>query len=145
MRRQSFRAAIAEQLGVPLMPGDDPSLMLMVNDLLDNLGRQLARKSRDWGLGKTVMFSMLTDGFSPELLKRGYTRAALELLLERTKFRIRVLTKNSVIGSPYWTEFFAQHKDRFIVGLSIGTMDDAWARRIEIGTPPPPAASKRCT
>lgn len=135
--KQTFGTAINEQLGRPLQPGDDPRLMLMVNNIIENLERQLEHKPADFGRGKTVVFSMLTDGFSPELLKNGSTRKALDLLVERTKYLIRILTKNPIVGSPPWPEYFAKHKDRFTVGLSTGTLDDEWARRIEVGTPSP--------
>jgi DNA repair photolyase len=80
---------------------------------------------------------MLSDGFSPTLVQQGITEAALRLLLERTSFRIRILTKNSIVGSDDWVGFFAAHPGRFVVGLSVGTLDDEWARRIEIGTSSP--------
>jgi hypothetical protein len=44
---------------------------------------------------------MLTDGFSPHLVKEGVTEKALRLLLEHTSFRIRVLTKKSIVGRFY--------------------------------------------
>jgi DNA repair photolyase len=80
---------------------------------------------------------MLTDAFSPPVLDNGTTKAALQLLLGRTRFRIRILTKNAIVGAPEWIEFFGTHPGRFVVGLSIGTLDDNWARSIEIGTSPP--------
>ena len=40
------------------------------------------------------------------------------MVLDRTSFRIRVLTKNAVVGSKPWVDFFAKHGDRFVVGLS---------------------------
>jgi DNA repair photolyase len=82
---------------------------------------------------------MLTDAFSPLLVKQGITRAALELLLQRTSLRIRILTKNAIVGSDQWIEFFKAHPGRFVVGLSIGSLDNAWAERIEIGTSVPTA------
>jgi DNA repair photolyase len=94
---------------------------------------------RGWGAGSTLMFSMLTDGFSPHLVTQGITRAVLELLVERTAFRIRVLTKNAIVGSSEWVEFLLKHKYRFVVGLSTGTLDDEWARAVEIGTSAPSA------
>jgi len=60
-------------------------------------------------------------------------------VLERTSFRIRILTKNAIVSSERWINFFRQAKDRFVVGLSIGTVDDAWAKRVEIGTSRPSA------
>ncbi len=99
---------------------------------------QLATKQSSWGSGKTLVFSMLTDGFSPTLVDRGTTRKALELLL-RTSFRIRILTKNAIVGSDHWIEFFRAYPGRFVVGLSTGTLDDRWAAKIELGTSRPSA------
>jgi DNA repair photolyase len=80
---------------------------------------------------------MLTDGFSPPLVRDGTTEAVLRLILVHTEFRIRILTKNVVVGSPRWVRLFAEHPGRFVVGLSAGTDDDQWARAVEIGTPSP--------
>src|SRR5690606_15867253 len=53
------------------------------------------------------------------------------LLLEKTDFRIRVLTKNAIVGRDQWVRYFAAHADRFVVGLSIGTLDADFARKME--------------
>lgn len=137
--RERFAALTEQQLGERTLPADDPALMFVWNDIIERLGQQLARKSRDWGGGETLVFSMLTDGFSPPLVQSGTTLAALELLLARTSFRIRVLTKNAVVGSHQWVEFFLRHRERFVVGLSVGTLDNEWAKAIEIGTSQPSA------
>jgi hypothetical protein len=105
--------------------------------VLGTLASQLDRKPPTWGYGKTLQFSMLTDGFSPNLVKAGTTRAVLERVVGSTAFRIRVLTKNAVVGSDEWIDFFARHRERFVVGLSVGTLDDDWARVVEINTAPP--------
>src|SRR5688500_18922488 len=80
---------------------------------------------------------MQTDGFSPHLVQTPITEEALRLVLEKTSFRIRILTKNAVVGKDHWLRFFEQYRDRFVVGLSIGSLDDAWAKRVEMFTPPP--------
>ncbi len=85
----------------------------------------------------TLVFSQLTDAFSPPVLPLGITRQAIELLLERTSFRIRILTKNACVGSKEWIELFLKYRDRVVVGLSIGTLDDKWAKHMEIDTSPP--------
>src|SRR5262249_49154110 len=120
-----------------LRPADSPQLTFHWSDLLEKLKAQLSTKDRLWGKNKTLIFSMLTDGFSPSLVADGTTRAVLELVLEHTSFRIRVLTKNAVVGSPEWVRFFKSHPGRFVVGLSTGTTDDQWSRSIELGTSPP--------
>ncbi len=128
-----------EQLGTQLLPEQDPDLTILWPDVLERLRVQLDSKKPSWGHGKTLVFSMLTDGFSPLLVQDGTTEKALRLVLERTSFRIRVLTKNATVGSRRWIEFFKEHPGRFIVGLSTGTSDDEWSRRVEVGTSLPSA------
>lgn len=139
IKRAEFAALTEQQLDERVLPADEPSLMFRWPDVLSQLEKQLDAKRKGWGRGKTLMFSMLTDGFSPLLVKQGTTRRALELVLAKTEFRIRVLTKNAVVGSEPWVSFFKQHPGRFVVGLSTGTLDDVWARRVEIGTSTPTA------
>jgi hypothetical protein len=64
------------------------------------------------------------------------------MLMTRTSFRVRVLTKGAVVASPKWIDFLKAWPGRFTVGLSIGTLDDEWARRVEIGTSSPTARIK---
>ncbi len=137
IRRRPFGDETERQLGRRLMPAEDPSLMFVFPDIMDRLRRQLGGRSKCWGRGKTLVFSMLTDGFSPWLVENGITEEALQLVVERTAFRVRVLTKNATVGSDRWVAFFSRHPGRFTVGLSVGTLDDHWARRMEIGTSPP--------
>lgn len=125
------------QLGIRAYPDTDPSLTIEWPDVLAALARQLAKKPKIWGRGDTLVVSMLTDAFSPRLVQQGVTRRALDMVLEGTSFRIRVLTKNAIVGSEAWIEFFLSHPGRFVVGLSTGTLDDRWAKRVELGTPPP--------
>lgn len=139
INRARFAAITREQLAERVLPADEPSLFFAYSDVVEQLARELHGKRRTWGTGSTLMFSMLTDGFSPHLVTEGITRAVLELLVEKTSFRIRVLTKNAVVGNSEWIEFFLQHQDRFIVGLSTGTLDDEWARAVEVGTSAPSA------
>ena len=117
--------------------------MFVWPDVLANLKAQIdRRRGRQLGQGRTLVFSMLTDGFSPWLVENGITELALRLVLDGTAFRIRVLTKNAEVGSPYWIKLFSRYPGRFVVGLSIGTADDRWARAVEVGTPPPSARFK---
>jgi DNA repair photolyase len=139
INRKPFAQLALEQLGQPLTPRDDPHLMYVWPKVLEHLEAQLARHRRSWGEGRVCVFSMLTDGFSPYLVKEGFTEKALRLVLEHTSFRIRVLTKNSIVGSDQWIRFFQENRDRFVVGLSIGTTDDRWAKRVEVGTSLPSA------
>jgi DNA repair photolyase len=139
INRKPFANLAEEQLGERVYPSEDPALCFVWPDVLERLGRELARRKEGWGGGLTLVFSMLTDAFSPEPLVKGVTRAALELVLARTRFRIRILTKNAVVGTSAWVEFFLAHPGRFVVGLSTGTLDDEWAKRIEVGTSTPTA------
>lgn len=139
INREPFADLTEQQLGVRLYPDADPALTFHFDDIIQSLTRQLAHKRPSFGEGLTLVFSMLTDGFSPTVVAGGLTEAVLRLVLERTRFRIRILTKNAVVGSAKWIEFFASYPGRFVVGLSCGTTDDAWARNIEVGTSSPSA------
>jgi DNA repair photolyase len=139
IRQAEFAKQTEEQLGERLLPAEDPGLTFEWSDIVTNLEKQLASKPKGWGRGQTLVFSMLTDGFSPRMVASGTTKNALELLLEKTSFRVRVLTKSAAVGCSEWISFFARNRERFVVGLSIGTLDDSWAKSIEVGTSPPTA------
>jgi DNA repair photolyase len=139
IRRESLADLAEQQLGVRAYPASDPDLTIEWPDVCDRLDAQIAVRPESWGAGETVVFSMLTDGFSPRLVMSGGTERALRAVLEGTSFRIRVLTKSTIVGSDRWIRFFTDHPGRFVVGLSIGTTDDAWAQRVEIGTSSPTA------
>ena len=137
INREPFAEAARAQLGLRVLPAEDPSLTIEWPDVLEKLERQLATKAKTWGAGKVLVFSMLTDGFSPRLVEAGVTRRALDMVMAKTSFRVRVLTKNAVVGSAPWIDYFSDHPGRFVVGLSVGSVDDAWARKVELGTSPP--------
>ncbi len=141
--REDFAALAEKQLGQRLYPDTSPELTMLWPDVLTKLEAQVtqrrAKKGAPWGTGETLVFSMLTDGFSPVLVGNGTTEAALRLVLEHTGFRIRVLTKNAVVGTDRWVRFFLDHPGRFVVGLSCGTRDDEWASLVEQGTSSPRA------
>ena len=137
INRKKFAKDAKNQIGRAVIPKDDPSLMMVWHDVVGQLENELSGKPKGFGAGLTLMFSMLTDGFSPSLVREGTTKKVLKLMLDQTSFRIRVLTKNAIVGSPEWLEFFVKHKDRFVVGLSIGSLDDAWSKNMERGTSSP--------
>ncbi|MGK0256988.1 MAG: DNA repair photolyase [Candidatus Azotimanducaceae bacterium] len=139
INRARFADMTAEQLGERRYPSDSPELTFQWPDIVEKLEQQLEGKSANWGSGKTLVFSMLTDGFSPQLLINGTTEKVLRMVAERTAFRIRILTKNAIVGRPQWIKLFSEYPDRFIVGLSTGSMNDSWAGKIEIGTSLPSA------
>lgn len=118
INHKRFAEHAQQQLGEPLTPADDPTLTYVWPDILDRLRAQLDRRPSTWGRGKTLVFSMLTDAFSPWLVQQGITKAALELLVERTSFRIRILTKNAIVAHEDWTRYFMTLRDRLIVGRS---------------------------
>jgi DNA repair photolyase len=142
IHRGEFAELARQQLGYSLTPEMDPQLTYVWPDVIARLEQQLVGRRPGFGLGRTVVFSMLTDGFSPHLVADGTTRRALELVLEKTQFKIRILTKNACVGSRAWTAFFAAHPGRFVVGLSLGTLDDGFAKHVEIGTSPPSARAR---
>ena len=137
MNKKFFADLTEEQLGTRSTPSENPSLMFDWPDFWERLSEQLAKKPYDWGQGMTLVYSMLTDGFSPMLVGSGKTEETLGAVLEHTQFRIRVLTKNAIVGTDKWLSIFHQHADRFVVGLSIGSLDDRWAKKVEMFTPPP--------
>jgi DNA repair photolyase len=139
IRREQFAELTEAQLGKRTYPDNDPDLIFIWPDILTHLHRQLEKKPPNWGAGRTLVFSMLTDGFSPLLVQEKTTEAALQMLIERTSFRIRVLTKNAVVGTEKWITFFKGHPNRFVIGLSTGTLGDEWAKRVEIKTSIPSA------
>lgn len=142
INRSRYADLTERQLGERLMPATNPELMFVWTEIEENLDRQLRSAPADFGAGETLVYSMLTDAFSPLLLKQGLTRRILERVFDETRFRVRVLTKNAIVGTRPWIEFFNQHRDRVVVGLSTGTLDDAWAKRIEVGTSLPTARLK---
>ncbi len=153
INRAKFAAETERQLGERLAPvttkvegrdfAADPTLTFAWPDVLDKLDAQLrARRRPGFGRGKTLVFSMLTDSFAPTVVASGMTHAVLETLLKETEFRIRVLTKSAIVGTRPWIDFFLAHPGRFVVGLSTGTLDDAWARKVELGTSSPTARIK---
>ena len=136
---ERFADIAEEQLGERLYPRTAPELTLEFPDPVGQLKSELHKRKKEFDGAQTLVFSMLTDGFSPNLVKTGVSKGLLELLVNETPVRIRVLTKNAVVGNPEWIEFFKRYPGRFVVGLSTGTMDDDWAKRVEIGTSLPSA------
>jgi len=137
INQKKFNRCTKEQTGKSILPKDDPSLMMIWPTVVDQLENELATKAKEYGKDKVIVFSMLTDGFSPYLVDKGITRNVLEMLIEKTSFRIRVLTKNAIVGSRGWIDFFVKHKDRFVVGLSTGSLDNSWSKKVELGTSSP--------
>ncbi len=141
IRRERFADLTEAQLGKRLYPSTSPELSLRWGDFEQRLDEQLARLPKDgsWGAGEDCQFSQLTDAFSPWAVKEGLTRRTIDKLIARTSLRLRVLTKFDYVGRDEWIEVFKAHPGRFVVGLSIGTLDHAWAAKVEGGTSLPSA------
>lgn len=139
IRREEFADLTEAQLGERLYPATAPGLTFVWPDALDVLDAQLKGKPKDWGAGETLMFSQLTDAFAPYTLTHGPTLGMLERFLTKTSFTIRILTKSALVARPDLIALYLAHPGRFVVGLSIGTLDDTWARKVEIGTSSPSA------
>jgi hypothetical protein len=65
INQQRFAALTQAQLGERILPNDDHSLTFLWTDILDRLDAHLRDHPPTWGAGHTLVFSMLTDGFSP--------------------------------------------------------------------------------
>lgn len=77
--------------------------------------------------------SLVDPAGNMTLLKE--TVAACLLILEKTKFRIRILSKCTLLNRIIEEEMIPKrYHDRLILGYSIGTLDDKLAGAIEIGT-----------
>lgn len=137
INQERFADLTEAQTGERTYPSNNSRLMFEWPDFKEKLDKQLAHRHPSWSEDMTLVYSMLTDGFSPTLVRSGQTEETLRAVLEKTPFRIRVLTKNAIVGKTEWLNFFQEYNDRFVVGLSIGSMDDQWAKRVELFTPPP--------
>ena len=142
INRESFADITEEQLGERTYPLTNPYLTFQYPDFVEKLDAQLGGVDKSFGEGRELVFSQLTDGFSPIALGRGITRYALDRIIESTSFTIRVMTKNAVVGTDPWIRYFLQNQERFIIGLSIGTTNDDWQRQVEMGTSSPSARIK---
>ncbi len=136
-RNKSNQKLIRQELGRDWNPHDARDIAIAYEGLVARLDEELSARVRKPGKGKTLVYSQLTDGFSPVLVSTGTTRQVLELLIEKTDYRIRVLTKNAIVGSPKWVKFFASHPDRFVVGLSTGSLDSQVSKSLELLTSQP--------
>lgn len=132
--KASMKEELRQQLGRDFNPHRDGDVAIGYRNSIRHLQVELFDRSVINDTGKTVVYSQLTDGFSPNLVAEGVPRKALELLLKHTKLRIRILTKNAVVGESDWIDFFLANRDRFVVGLSIGTLNDQFASTMEAGT-----------
>jgi DNA repair photolyase len=127
----SIAEAVQEVTGRPFNPHDADDITIAYQGLVEAFETELTGKHKKPGAGKTLVYSQLTDGFSPVLLQTGTAERLLKLLMEKTAYRIRILTKNRIVGTPKWIKFFSSYPGRFVVGLSIGTLDNAFGQTVE--------------
>ncbi len=139
IRGAELDAAVAAQFGIDVKAASEARLALYDPRFLDHLRAQLDESGPDLGRGRTLMVSQLTDPLSPPIVELGIARTMLVLLLQRTQYRLRVLTKNAGVAGPDWLDLFSQYRDRVVVGLSIGSLDNEWTKAMEIDTSPPSA------
>lgn len=136
MRCRSGR--VAKSLGIdPKIEFSTTCISFEQDDLICRLRWQLDHLPSEFGENETIIVSMLTDPFSPPVRESGFTRKVLELLLNRTAFRIRILTKWAVGLDRNWLDYLAVHRDRFVVGMSCGSLDDSFSRAVELYTSKP--------
>jgi DNA repair photolyase len=75
-----------------------------------------------------VFVSSVCDGWQPVEAKYGLTRGCVKILLENG-FKVTILTKNALVERDF--DLFAAHKYSVDFGMTISTLDEALARRIE--------------
>ena len=105
----------------------------------DTWGEFLDVKQYDWDKirpekydGKTLLFSSVTDPYTPLEVKYENTRRVLQKLIS-TKASVKILTKSSLVTRDI--DLFKQFEN-IQVGISLNTIDEEFARIIE------PRASK---
>ncbi|NQV27567.1 MAG: hypothetical protein HQ518_24725 [Rhodopirellula sp.] len=141
-KKKSIEDAVTSQAGQSFDPHDAGDVVITYPGIAQKLNEELSRRKCKPGVGQTLVYSQLTDGFSPQLLQTGTARQILELLLTKTEYRIRVITKNAVVSHKDWLRFFADNADRFLVGLSVDTLDGEFAHSMERRTSSPKARLK---
>ncbi len=129
IQRRRLKVLALEQLGEAIDPTQTPDVAIVWDpaEVLRRLEAQLAGKPPTWGEGETLVVSMLTDAFLGQPFLSGLTMQVLGILLTRTKFRLRILTKSSLVARADLLALWKLYPGRVVVGLSVGTLDDAWA------------------
>ncbi|HUI91537.1 MAG TPA: radical SAM protein [Chitinivibrionales bacterium] len=102
-------------------------------DVKNNAAAVLAREVKKKRPGE-VFVSSVCDGWQPVEAKYELTRECVKILLENG-FTIDVLTKNALIERDF--DIFSAHKNRVDVGMTLTTLDEGLARRIEPGASSP--------
>lgn len=117
---------------------DFSDLVIRRSNTLTVLDGQLTRKDGSLKYAdptdhRVIFSSTLVDvAANMELLRE--TAAACNLILEKTGWQIRLLSKSNLLARV--VEFIPeQYHDRLILGFSTGTLDPRVSRAIESGTP----------
>lgn len=121
-----------EEVGIAYNPRQDAdSFYMTYPEIVEALDLQLLQNPKLRAIEETLQFGMLVDNFSPELVKNGTTFRLLEILLRKTKFTIRILTKSAAVARDEFVELFLRYPNRVTVGLSCGSMNNDEIQYIE--------------
>ncbi len=125
-------------VGVPLSARTDAEKFYMsYPGIVDALEEQLLKYPKLRTIEGVLQFGMLVDNFSPFLVSNGITLQILMILLEKTKFTIRILTKSAAVARNEFIELFQRYPGRVTVGSSCGTMNADEIRHVELFTSSP--------
>ncbi len=132
-----------DAVGVSFNPRQDADKFYMTYPgVIEALEQQLIDSQKIRNINAVLQFGMLVDNFSPTIVKDGTTMRALEILLEKTKFTIRILTKSAAVAGDAFIELFQRYPNRVTVGLSCGSLNNTVTHEIELFTSLPAARAK---
>ena len=130
-------------VGVPLNSRTDAEKFFMsYPGIVESLEEQLLSYPKLTKVEGVLQFGMLVDNFSPFLVGNGITLQILMLLLEKTKFIIRILSKSAAVARNEFIELFQRYPGRVTVGSSCGTLNADEIRHVELFTSSPSARAK---
>ena len=113
------------QVGTRLNPVKDADrFYISYPGIIEKLAEQIDSQPKLRTLEVTLQFGMLVDNFSPHLVQEGVTLTCLRMLFERTRFRVRALTKSNLVAKPEFIELFKRFPNRIVVGSSCGTLSN---------------------
>lgn len=124
-----------DEVGQTLSPRTDAKRFYMTYpNIVEALETQLIDYPKLRNIEGALQFGMLVDNFSPIIVKNGTTLRLLQILLQKTKFKIRILTKSAAVSKSEFIELFNRYPDRVTVGLSCGSLNSDEIRYIELNT-----------
>ena len=77
-KKHSIQTAVKKATATDFNPHDAGHIVIQYEELVQALNEELDGKSKRYGHGKTIVYSQLTDGFSPVLVQTGTARQVLE-------------------------------------------------------------------